>query len=418
MVNAYPIAMKLCTVVLLIAGANAAYFAHMTDFHLSSAQPYAPGTKARCEADRVGMPCCRRDEIPYEPKTGTPQHACSKWGDGNADAPWGLINASVSFLAESFGQELDFAVMTGDLPGHFLIDQSPKSNMHAIFKISELLYERLFPTRVFPVLGNHDGCPLVDQEGDPPFDRLCTRKILPYWSRWFPDDASFNSSFEDWGFYVAAHPTVANVSIIGLNTLWEDKHDILPDKTGRAAQRKWLTDTLTRLETLGHQAWLIGHVYPSSSEDDSNYTDFMYTTLTRFNSTLRYFYFGHTHLDETFVMANGCATFWCPGSVTPFHDHEPCVRVYDYEPSSGRVNDFMEFCTTLDDGWDFRLRYKASDYGLAGMEKADYLHLFEQMKANTTLATLYYNHSLTGGPYVPCDRTCLDGVIDRSILYR
>lgn len=391
--------------------ARAAYFAHVTDVHLQSTRPYDPRAHSRCVTDPLGLPCC------YAHEWGVASSApCGQHGNWNADAPFSLFNASLAFLAESFGEELDFVLFTGDCPDHLLPLQTYHSIQASVTNVT-LTFRQHFPRHVFPSLGNHDGCPLVDQFPDKPLDASCVDYVRDLWYPWFtPYAPSWNQTMDAFSAYLVPHPTLDNTFIMSLNTLLDDAHDVLPDRDIRDRQRAWAEFRLDDIASKNGTVWLQGHVFGGAAENRPDYTDWLRNVSALYNGTIRYYFFGHTHRDELRVFRGRTGVMWMPGSVTPFPNHNPCVRVYEYDDHKGDIRDYVEFCTALDT-IHFKERYRATAaFGISDVAPGTMYDLVASMRANRTTFDVYYNISLTEGPYVPCDDACWHDTVNKLFV--
>jgi len=372
-------------------------FVQLTGIHLDP--HYQAGSPATCRMGLLGLPCCRASSTPVP--GGEKLRKAGPYGDFNCDSPYGLVKAAIQTIG---AMDLDFVLDHGDRVGHHLLDQSFDRNMEVVANTSRLMTSLLTPP-IFPTIGNHDTWP-IDQWPDAPYTRDLTSRLA---EGLFPQGAP--PSFLKGGYYSTLLPFGSSppIRLVVLCTLWDDTNNLMKLDSGPANQRNWLTQTLSASEQAGEVVWLTAHVYPSSTEATQEWRDFMVATLQRFNTTIRYQFYGHTHLDDFLVFSTKRNAAWMPGSIVPFQDHQPSFRVYEWDPESGSILDYVEWRASIGAAsLKFQPAYRASTtFGLGSMEGSAWYTLWERMHTNTSLFDAWWQVHLSGNPsHQPCDTQC------------
>eukprot|EP00095_Tigriopus_kingsejongensis_P001409 maker-scaffold229_size244821-snap-gene-1.14 protein:Tk01409 transcript:maker-scaffold229_size244821-snap-gene-1.14-mRNA-1 annotation:"hypothetical protein TcasGA2_TC005858" len=121
---------------------------HFTDLHIDLS--YLPGSNPDC-----GMPCCCMNTTGLA--TGDERRA-GFWGDiADCDLPIWTFAAMMAQIKERHGDELAYAIYTGDSPPHDVWQQSMESNSEHSKRVFEV-YEAFLPdVPLYFSLGNHEG---------------------------------------------------------------------------------------------------------------------------------------------------------------------------------------------------------------------------------------------------------------------
>ena len=306
---------------------------------------------------------------------------------------------------------LDFVLYTGDSVGHHLLAQSFSKNMRTFSNFSNTLQE-YFP-RVYPSLGNHDTWP-IDQYPEANLQNLLVQNYLRDWKGWFPSNVNWAREILKGGFYSILISQSPPVRLVSLNTLLEDKLNLIPHSQLRQFQRDWLIETLVDAEQAGELVWLIGHIYPSASEACRSYLQWYCENISdRFKDVIRYQFWGHTHSDVAqFYQSKdgrgGTGVAWMPGSLVP-DNHQPTFRIFEYDPETMTILDYHQYSADLawmteHDQVSYKQVYSAKEaYGLDSMEYPEWYSFYTKMQSNRTLFENFYTAFQTGKPVVqPC----------------
>lgn len=179
----------------LPSGLSSYKFGHMSDLHIDVF--YQEGTNSNC-----GLPlCCRSWNGP-----GT----SGAWGDYNCDIPVKTLEAGISQMSQL---DLDFVIVTGDLPPHDVWNQSLSYNLQYQQIVAEL-FEKHFPTTpIYYMFGNHGSFPVNNL--DPANSTWLIDPIAQYWGSYL--DAQAIASLKSKWAYSMVHPGT-NLKLIALNT--------------------------------------------------------------------------------------------------------------------------------------------------------------------------------------------------------
>eukprot|EP00742_Colponemidia_sp_Colp-10_P004486 GILJ01004789.1.p1 GENE.GILJ01004789.1~~GILJ01004789.1.p1 ORF type:complete len:625 (-),score=82.28 GILJ01004789.1:226-2061(-) len=367
----------------VVAGANeTGSFLAISDIHVDLL--YKKGTNAHC-----GNPvCCREEDGPGD---------ASYWGDYECDLNLPFFE---HFLQTAVALKPDFVIVSGDIPPHDVWEQTKETQKHTNTVVYQLMKQYFQTTPVYPVLGNH-GCFPVDMF-EPSWDVWLLENLADLWSSWLPADAL--ATMRKWGYYTMKHSE--KIRIIGLNTQYCDMMNfwlILSSDPGH--QMEWLRQTLRLSEQNGEKVYIIGHIPVNNIGCLAHFGNMYQALLDRYRDVVAGQFFGHTHQDHFMVnraVHDRTATgvmFMIP-SLTPGGNRDPGFRSYQFDPSSGLIQDYVQYHSSLkaaiDDpkvGPTFQPTYSAiQSYGLASMQPSEWDKLSSRLKTDPATFHLYSLH--------------------------
>ncbi|WFD32157.1 hypothetical protein MSPP1_003202 [Malassezia sp. CBS 17886] len=376
---------------------------HGSDFHVDGR--YMVGAEGNCDS----YPCCRADSYnktlwhaPSFPLGALPaantSAPASYWGHYQCDAPWALVAAGMQGIAALHAEApLDFAVYTGDLTTHdaewHISQDLVRYSEQALF---DMFHTALGNATMVVALGNHDSAPsdfapvanLPDGRGDQlswEYENVAALVKANGWG----DDAAADAIRTHYGGY-AVSPR-AGLRVVSLNTdFWYKSNPMAyvdvgdPDVSGML---RWFTNELADAEQKNERVWVVGHVL--SGWDGSNGLDeptaLFYAIVVRYHNTIAHIFFGHTHEDQFqlfYQYRNGNtsdisgrtpdvrAHAFIGPSLTPLTNVNPSLRVYEVDPETYDVVDYLQYYTPIDDfhtlgkaghGPVWRLLYRARE---------------------------------------------------------
>jgi hypothetical protein len=327
----------------------------------------------------------------------------------NCDSPLSLVLETFKTIG-SLEPPPDFLLDMGDRVGHHLLNQSFPQAIETIAQTSALMRHYLPSIPIYAAIGNHDTWP-VDQWPDDPYTPDLTQPIGVALFDIPGDNTTIPSSFLEGGYYSQVLPSASAqpIRLVVLNTLWEDSMNLMEMKNGPQRQRQWLNSTLAVAEAAKETVWLMAHVYPESSEVTTSWSSFFSSLVKRYGSTIRYMFFGHTHLDDFVVFSTRNHVGWMPGSIVPFHSHMPSFRVYEWEPKTGAILDYVEWRASLGQtDLVYKPVYRATEaFGLTSMEGSSWFSFWQKMHDSTKDFDEWWEIHGTGNPSLaPCDEAC------------
>ncbi|GAA5900911.1 hypothetical protein JCM8208_007562 [Rhodotorula glutinis] len=323
---------------------------HISDVHVD--RSYAPGAATDCSK----VICCRN----YGPGSlgDDVKHPAGPFGHKKCDAPSALVESMFRAI-DHFVPNNTFSIFTGDVveSAVWAVDQP------LVTSDMEAWHADMQPVS-YPVIGNHDVAPVnafprstspQSSASDWVFD-LAARD----WEKWIGRRAAEQVRTTS-GCYSRVHPGT-DLKIISLNTnywykqnFWLYDSDVpIWDPNGILS---WLADELDLAERAGQRAWIIGHMpfgKVDAMRDQSNYANQIFQ---RYHDTIAAHFYGHSHVDEfeisypdydnrTADNANGIA--FISGALTPTSGN-PVFRVYDIDPDTYEVMDFVPHYTNRSD---------------------------------------------------------------------
>lgn len=403
----------LCLLIVTALAGDIGKFLQITDIHTDLR--YDVGSEAHCWSGKTGLRCCRWYNIGIKP-----YRKAGEWGDYNCDTHINLAAAAISWIQREHS-DLDFILWTGDSVDHHDITQSIPKNYAELNATTNLFKKYLPHIQNYPCLGNHDTYP-IDQLGPPPDDDFITLFISDIWGEWILNNETKKTLLYGGYYTILFRP---GWRLVALNSLYYDSHNMIFGKpTNKTAhQIEWLNETLYQAEQDKEVVWLIGHIYPGAGEAlpffDKEYVEI----YNRYQKTIMYQFWGHSHRDEFFLLQktddatwNPTGMGWIPGSIMPDF-HQPTVRIYYYNRSSLEILDYDQYLVNLDelnkqpdlpiDKVEFTHYYSAKEsYGLPDMSYKSWAGLVDRMWKNDTLFQLYHTHYNPGYDHGPCEGWC------------
>lgn len=351
---------------------------HVSDFHLDPR--YMVGAESQCDN---GM-CCRVDST-WKGASAV-QRPAPYWGAYLCDAPWSLIGAAMDLVARLTARRpLALALLTGDVTAHDRPWHMSRSFVtYAEHAALSLLHKYVGGAPVAYALGNHDSSP---SDFAPYRDLPDGRSAQMDWhwthlarlltSLGWIDNAAARSIEAHHGHYVMRPRR--GLRVLVLNTDYWYRHNPMnyvrtadPDASGML---RWLTDALQAAEDAHERVWIVGHIPPGYSQDALPAPSaLMARIVQRYTHTIAAMFFGHSHEDVFSVYYADGATSdrdavgiaLIGPSLTPLRLVNPGVRLYDVDPETYEVLDYVQYATPLDteeagDGPTWRPLYSARD---------------------------------------------------------
>ncbi|XP_068205913.1 sphingomyelin phosphodiesterase-like [Palaemon carinicauda] len=276
----------------VLPATNTIRILHITDSHMDL--EYTEGSAVNC-----GYPMCCRDRYGY-PQPEEP--AAGHWGAvGDCDIP--LITLDELVYQASLLKP-DLVYMTGDMPAHDVWEQTKAKNVESVNVTLGLLRKHMPDTPVFSCLGNHEAAPVnsfpVPAVYDDGFNMdWLYEAMVELWSPWVPEE-----TFDDIrkGGYFSYSP-LPGFRIVSLNMNYCDVENwwLLIDSVDPTGQLQWFVDTLSAAEAAGEKVHILAHFPPGGSCADS-FNTILNEIITRYESTIRAMFNGHTHHEALSVV--------------------------------------------------------------------------------------------------------------------
>lgn len=393
-------------------------FWHVTDFHWDTNYTNAGG-------DVTSM-CWYNSALPPDVSTGY-------YGNYACDSPWTLVQSTLNFMAQKLPKP-DFIIWTGDDDSHVSNDYFSQAKVIEIINnITQTIKDHFPTTPVIPVFGNHDAYP---KHNLPPKPSTLYLAVGQLWKDWLTGPDSL-STFSKGGYYSMPHPTLPNVTVVGLNTpLYYNKNALVTsDDDDPAGQFAWLDNVLRNAANKNQKAYIVSHVPPGvfgRKVTPDGYQWFRpkfnqrYLELIQKHApTIIGQFYGHDHTDSFKLYYDNAgvpvnAHFAAP-AVTPWNTtlsgigpNNPGVRLFTYDTSCGRPLNYEQYYLNLsrantagNDQWlkeyDFLSAYDLPDLSYASLDRL-------AQTFNTSDRTYFdryflYNSVSAAGPE-ECDAVC------------
>ncbi|KAF3924546.1 Endopolyphosphatase [Orbilia brochopaga] len=331
-------------------------FVHISDAHID--RLYKNGTNAKCNKPV----CCR----PYTPgdDVGKTQNPAGPFGTAGCDTPV-TLEESLYQAIKATAPDADFMIFTGDIVDATLWLQSEESTVSGIKDMYSRISGSGFSSKVYGVMGNHDTAPVnLFPISEPETDY---GSAMPYYKemaanlqKWV-GGAAAKSIKDNFGCYSVVHPGT-NLKIISISTnFWYNMNIWAYTDNGMDAARdpgnvfKWLTGELQAAEAADLSVYIIGHMPPGIVDALPDYSNYFNQVVTRYSSTIKGMFWGHTHAAEfeiTYKNAasrghqNAAITSYVTSCITP-RSANPVFRVYTIDPASYQVLDYDHYYTSV-----------------------------------------------------------------------
>lgn len=383
-------------------------------------------------------------------RTGNKKHFCwetagqqsngdlGRFGNFFCDTPEILLTVTVNSMSE-IEPHPDFIIWTGDNLPHVW---DPHPNWTEIYEgLEEIttLLKNAFPgVAIYPSIGNHDSFPpniLIPQNIN---DSMYADYLMKgRWKDVIPESSW--PTFLRGGYYSAT--IMPGLQLISLNTiLWYETNRNVTHMTDPADQFEWLENVLKNASSIKEKVYIIGHIPPGFYNKValplSSHKPFMYhprfltkylSVTEKYSDTIAGQFFGHLHLDtfQLFQYNTGVthSSSLLASSVTPWHSPalnglslpvNPSIRLMHFEKSNGSLIDYDQHFLNLtkankkpDVVPSYELLYSFTEaYGVPDVSTASLYKVYEKLKSDDTMFSLFNHYMTAGQDSVPCGNQC------------
>ncbi len=194
------------------------------------------------------------------------------------------------------------------------------------------------------------------------------------------EDEQFTASWKSLGSYSVEHPTLHDLRILSLNTIfWSPRYGAANFRDGCAPVSStapsdllaWLESQLAEAEQSHEKVWLMFHIPPGidgwatthHKEDTSSsctssivpmwvpeWTERFDSVLERYRNTVLASFAGHTHADDFRVIGAKSANphfVLIDPAISPIYDQNPGFRIVDYRSDGTLADQTTYFLTNL-----------------------------------------------------------------------
>ncbi|KAL4233328.1 Acid sphingomyelinase-like phosphodiesterase 3b [Mactra antiquata] len=355
------------------------------------------------------------------------QNNPGKFGDFWCDSPWLLIESSVHAMA-NIKPNADFILWTGDTILHSKDeDLSYEINAVILQNTTDVLRDKLPNVPVYATYGNHDYWP---SNQFPPRNNLLYNETWIRWKDWI-NDPSQEDNFRKGGYY--SIKTSHGLRIVALNTiLYYTSNKAILNEVDPADQLQWLNTTLYNAKMNKDKVLVTAHI-PFGVYTPSNviwmyekYHTPLVDILRGYTDIIVGMHFGHNHADGFKFLHSSdghhSAPVFIAPSVTPAENHNPGIRLVEYDRTTGQHKDLIQYYLDLNkankDGVaNWTLEYTFSDiYDTSALTGDTINAVVENMKKSTNGQTLnkYWKHyavSLPNDLQEPCYDECRRSIV-------
>mmetsp|Transcript_9201 Transcript_9201/g.9161 ORF Transcript_9201/g.9161 Transcript_9201/m.9161 type:complete len:420 (+) Transcript_9201:430-1689(+) len=376
----------------------------MSDLHIDVF--YQEGANSNC-----GLPlCCREWNGP-----GT----SGSWGDYNCDIPVKTLETAISQMSD---QDLDFVIITGDLPPHDVWNQSQSYNLQYQSIVANL-FEKYFPTTpVYYMFGNHGPFPV--NALDPTNSSWFLDPVTEIWGSWL--DAQAIATLKSKWTYSMVHPGT-NLKLIALNTQACNNGNfyLFVNVTDPLGQIEWLENELSQAEKSGQVVYFYAHIPIASGDCLYAWAAHVNTLIDRYSNIIAGQFYGHTHNDEWHINRGiktnePLSVQWVAPSVTTYQGLNPSFRIYEADTVTKLVTDVHQYRLDLAAANlnptvtpTFELAYSYLDlYGVSDLTPQTMLEYANSLASNATGAQQWLDNYYTGrNPSSSCNAACRNNLV-------
>ncbi|GAB6027684.1 hypothetical protein CHUAL_001924 [Chamberlinius hualienensis] len=397
---------------------------HLSDVHLDP--DYVVGGAAACNEPL----CCHEATSNAKVRSGS-------WGDyRKCDTPLQTLISALKQISAT--QKIDYIIWTGDDTPHNIWNQTKQNSIDILQTVGTYILKYFPGVPVFPSLGNHEGIPVNsfpvhDGKSSSPMSWLY-EALSESWARWLPKETA--ATINKGGYYTA--PVFPGFRIISLNMNFCNNLNwwLLLDSKDPMGELQWLIGELQKAEDNKEKVHIIGHIPPGSSDCLQAWSYNYYKIVTRYESTIRGQFFGHTHVDEFqqfYDLSNAnrrpVSTAFVGPSLTTYVNLNPSYRIYtmdgNYQNSSWTVLDHSTYFFNLTEAnlygkpkW--RLLYNAKEtYNMSSLQPDQMDNLILRLSKSDSLFQTYYRHfGHASDVYPAMDKTTKKSLICRMQMGR
>jgi sphingomyelin phosphodiesterase acid-like 3 len=352
------------------------------------------------------------------------------------DSNYALLKSSLDD-AQRRNPDPDFILFPGDLLAHewqrkydgvakksHLAD--PASYRSFTAKVIQFLageFRRRYPqTAILPTLGNDDsylGDYMITPNG--PFLTMFADVWAPL-LRAEDQTASFQASFRRLGCFTIRLPHMKSHRLVVLNSVlfsvnYENALGASTETPGHD-QLQWLDATLQKASAAEEDVWLLMHIpaginsYNSAGTAPSGgppatfwqpeLTSRFLQLVSRYATTLRTGFVGHTHMDDFRVIrVDGKPSLFCKiaPAVSPIFGNNPGYQIYQYDRRDGTVQNYQTYyLSNLEtDGkptaaasgeWTLEYDFRAA-YGFSVINASTITQLADRMRTDAAIQRTY-----------------------------
>ncbi|KAI8575382.1 hypothetical protein K450DRAFT_215845 [Umbelopsis ramanniana AG] len=279
-----------------------AKFLHITDLHVDPF--YMTGSK-------ISTACHQKEK-----KSKSPDIGAGPLGDRACDAPVGLAMATLNWIKDHHGDEIDFVVWTGDSARHdsdnslrrtkeeiYDVNKNMSLLMYNTFSQSPLSSKKSIP--IIPTFGNNDIYPHNILYGGNKGKRVF-EKFLDIWKPFIPKD-----QYETFltGGYFAVDVVPNHLKVISLNTMYFYNSNAAVDSCSKKSspghqQLEWLQKQLRQTKKEGTKIVIIGHVPPiPKAYYSSCYRQYSKLAL-KYDGVISGHLYGHLNMDHFLILGD------------------------------------------------------------------------------------------------------------------
>lgn len=385
-------------------GENTIKFGHIADAHIDLY--YTPGTSDECDEPQ----CCRSG-------TGNAGY----WGGMKCDLPLRTLEAALDQVA---AMNLDFIIVTGDVPPHDVWNQSRSYNLLNIQTEAQLFQKHIPNTPIYKIFGNHAPFPI--NEYDYINDPYLPKAFCEYWNL----DSITRFDLEKHAGYTIKHGDNLRLIVLDTNTMHSGNLYLALNSTNPQGQLTWLYEQLLAAEKSNEVVYIFGHVPPGDDFSLSNWARHYAVLMDRFEFTVAGTFYAHTHNDEIHIdrgVFSGKPTQvqWTAPSLTTYSYKNPSIRVFEADAKTKTLLDYTQYRLNLAEAnknssqtpvWEPNYSFK-NLYGVSDLSPQSIYVLALEIGNNENLALQYLSNFNTGiNAPTRCDSKCMH-ILTCTITY-
>ncbi|XP_050343287.1 sphingomyelin phosphodiesterase 1-like [Nymphalis io] len=356
------------------------------------------------------------------------------WGDyRRCDSPYWAYDDVIETVSKH--KDIDIVYYIGDSIDHHIWETTyeliDEVNLHIINKMRKEFGDVL----IVPCIGNHESQP-TNQFAPSTIkdDKLNTtwlyESLAKKWDFYLTEDAKATLR-EHGGFSMLVRPGLRVISInnnIAYRFNWWLVYDPLDSKR----HLEWLVHELHKAELAGESVHILAHIPPGVHDLIYTWTREYNRVVTRFSSTIKGEFNGHTHSDEYKIFystedGSPINMAWGAGSATSYTFYNVNYKIATFNTTTFKPSNILNYVYNLTEAnltphrrphW-FQLYDMKNSFGINDLSAATMNDLTYEMVTNKldTLDLYAAFFSKVSDERVPnCDSNCKINIICRAVL--
>nr|XP_026496862.1 sphingomyelin phosphodiesterase-like [Vanessa tameamea]XP_026496863.1 sphingomyelin phosphodiesterase-like [Vanessa tameamea] len=347
------------------------------------------------------------------------------WGDyRNCNTPYWAFDDVIETIAKH--GDIDAVYYIGDSIDHHVWETTyERINEVNLYVINKMRKEFGDNVLILPSIGNHESQPTNQfAPSSVKLDKINTtwlyESLARKWDFYLTDDAKVTVR-EHGGFSMLIRPGLRVISInnnIPYKSNWWVVYDPLESKK----HLEWLVRELHKAESAGESVHILAHIPPGVHDLIYTWTREYNKVVTRFSSTIKGQFTGHTHSDEYKIFystedGSPINMAWGAGSTTAYTFYNVNYKIATFNTTTFEPSNIVNYVYNLTEAnltphrrphwfqlYDMKNTFAINDLSAATMNDLTYKMVTNNLLALDMYAAFY--SKLSDGRWPHCNRYC------------